>query len=125
LCVLSIALSVASVLIASYSVASSLYAVLPIVLTIMRFDGTSIHSLLNIKRADEWKLENRAEGYKNMKRHLDDTSKAPTAVACICPEVRQKIQLLYVQSVAFNLLTALIHLPILYPMVAMILMINK
>ena len=68
----------------------------------MRFDGTSIHSLLNIKRADEWKLENRAEGYKNMKGHLDDTSKAPTAVACICPKVRQKIQLLYVQSVAFN-----------------------
>jgi len=42
---LSIALTVASVPIASYSMASSLYAVLPIILTIVHFDGTFIHSL--------------------------------------------------------------------------------
>jgi len=44
-CVLSIALSVASTPIASYSVASSLYSVLLVVLTIVHFDGTSIHSI--------------------------------------------------------------------------------
>ena len=48
LCALSIALSVAFVLIASYSMASSLHAVLPITLTIMHFDGTSLHPLHNI-----------------------------------------------------------------------------
>jgi len=47
LCVLSIALSVASVPITSYSVASSLHTVLTVALTIMHFDGTSIHSLHN------------------------------------------------------------------------------
>jgi len=41
LCVLSIA----SVPIASYSVASSSYAVLPVALTIVHFDGTLIYSL--------------------------------------------------------------------------------
>jgi len=46
-CVLSIALNVASVLIASYSVGPSLYAVLPVAITIMHFNGTSI-SLHNI-----------------------------------------------------------------------------
>jgi len=46
LCVLDIASSVALVPIASYSVASSLYATLPVALTIMHFDGTSIHSLI-------------------------------------------------------------------------------
>jgi len=48
-CVLSIALSVASVTITSYSVASSLYAVLLTVLIIVHFDGTSIHSLHNMR----------------------------------------------------------------------------
>ena len=48
-CVLSIALSVTSVPIASCSVASSLYAVLlPVALTIVHFDSTYIHSLHNI-----------------------------------------------------------------------------
>ena len=47
LCALSIALSVASILIASYSVASSLYAI-SVVLTIVHFGGTSILSLHNI-----------------------------------------------------------------------------
>jgi len=47
LCALSIALNVASVPIPSYSMASSLYAVLPIVLTTVHFDGTFIHSLYN------------------------------------------------------------------------------
>jgi hypothetical protein len=45
MCVLAIALSVASVPTANYSLASSLYADLPIVLTIVHFDGTSILSL--------------------------------------------------------------------------------
>jgi len=45
LCDLSVALSVTSVPIASYSVASSLYAVLSVVLTIVHFDSTSILSL--------------------------------------------------------------------------------
>jgi hypothetical protein len=49
LCVLSIALSIASTPIASYSMASSLYAALPIALMIVRFDGTSILSLHNIE----------------------------------------------------------------------------
>jgi len=47
-CVLSIALSVAFVFIASYSVVSSLYANLPIALTIVHFHGTFIYSLYNI-----------------------------------------------------------------------------
>jgi len=42
LLVLGIALGVTSVLIASYSVAPSLYGVLPADLTIVHFDGTSI-----------------------------------------------------------------------------------
>jgi len=46
--VLSIVSSVASVPIASYSVASSLYATLPATLTTVHFGGTSIHSLHNI-----------------------------------------------------------------------------
>jgi len=46
LCVLSVALGVASVLIASYSVA---YAVLSVALTIVHFDGTSILFLHNIR----------------------------------------------------------------------------
>lgn len=49
LCVLGIALSVASVPIASNSVASSIYVVLLTVLTIVHFDGTSIDSLHNIQ----------------------------------------------------------------------------
>jgi len=48
LCVLSIELSAATVPIATYSVASNLYAVLPIALTIVHFHGTSILSLHNI-----------------------------------------------------------------------------
>jgi len=48
LCVLGIALGVASVPIASYSVASSLCAALPVALTIVYFDGISIHSLHDI-----------------------------------------------------------------------------
>jgi hypothetical protein len=43
--VLSIAMSVPSVPTADYSVALSLYAVLPIALTIVHFDGTPILSL--------------------------------------------------------------------------------
>jgi len=45
LCALSIALSVASVHIASYSVALSLYTVLSVALTTVHFDGTFILSL--------------------------------------------------------------------------------
>ena len=45
LCVLGIALSVASVPITSHSVASSLYDALPVALTIVHFDGSSIHFL--------------------------------------------------------------------------------
>jgi len=45
LCVLSISMSVPSVLTAGYSVALSLYGVLPITLTIVHFDGTPILSL--------------------------------------------------------------------------------
>jgi len=48
LCAWSIALSITCVPIASYSVAMSLYAVLPVVLTIVHFDGTSILSLHTI-----------------------------------------------------------------------------
>jgi len=48
LCVLSIALSVTSVLIADCSVASNLCAVLPVALTIVHFDGKPIHSLHSI-----------------------------------------------------------------------------
>jgi hypothetical protein len=48
LCVLAVALSVASAPIADYSLASSLYADLPIVLTIVHFDGTFILSLHSI-----------------------------------------------------------------------------
>jgi len=48
LCVLSIAPSVVFVPIASYSVASSLCAALPVALTIVHFDGTFILSLHNI-----------------------------------------------------------------------------
>jgi hypothetical protein len=49
LCVLRIVPSLTTVSTASYSVASSLYAVLPIVLTIVHFDGTSILSLHTTK----------------------------------------------------------------------------
>jgi hypothetical protein len=45
LCVSAIALSVVSAPIVDYSLALSLYADLPIVLTIEHFDGTSILSL--------------------------------------------------------------------------------
>ena len=45
LCVLGIALSFASIPIASHSVASSLYAGLLVALTTVHFDGTSNHSL--------------------------------------------------------------------------------
>jgi uncharacterized membrane protein len=51
LCVLSIALSVTSVPTTNSLVASSLYAVLLIVLTIVHFDGTSILSLHNMQCA--------------------------------------------------------------------------
>jgi hypothetical protein len=48
LCVLSIAMSVPSVLAAGCSVALSLYAVLPIAVTIVYSDGTPILSLHNM-----------------------------------------------------------------------------
>ena len=49
MCVLGLALSVASVLIARYSVALSLYAALTVAPTTVHFDGTSIHSLHSIQ----------------------------------------------------------------------------
>jgi hypothetical protein len=52
LCVLAIVLSVASAPTVDYSVVLSLYAVLPIVLTIVHLDGTSILSLHTLGSAD-------------------------------------------------------------------------
>lgn len=56
LCVSSNALGVTSISIASYSVISSLYSGLPIVLMIVHSDGTSFLSIHNIPLTDELTL---------------------------------------------------------------------
>ena len=66
--ILDIALSVASVPIAGYSMVSSLYAVLPTALIIVHFDGTSI---LSLHTQDEYDALNAIINSTSLKHTID------------------------------------------------------